>query len=175
MSGPRRQDLTGQKWNMATALSFVRVANSNAVWLWKCDCGNEFEAVAQLVKRGHIKACGCMRGERHGKSYDVEYSTWQTMNNRCSRPLAANYKYYGGRGISVCDRWKNSFSAFYADMGKRPSNAHSIDRVNNDGNYEPGNCRWATAKEQSANKRKYNATSVCGNGLRDFGTRTRVL
>ena len=82
----------------------------------------------------------------------TEYTIWAGMKDRCYRPRNHKYPRYGGRGISVCDRWRDSFEAFLADMGRRPSRGHSIDRINNDGNYEPGNCRWATAIEQVHNR-----------------------
>lgn len=95
---------------------------------------------------------------KHGASWvdgkaTPEYSAWASMKSRCENPAARNFKDYGGRGIRVCAKWRNSFEAFLADMGPRPSKQHSIDRIDNDGNYEPGNCRWATAKRQQRNKR----------------------
>lgn len=92
----------------------------------------------------------------HGKSKTPEYRTWAAMRHRCSNLKDRNY---GGRGITVCERWLHSFAAFYADMGPRPSAGHSIDRVNNDGNYEPSNCRWATRLQQASNRRRHGRIS----------------
>jgi len=91
--------------------------------------------------------------EKHGMTDTVEYQTWCNIKRRCYAPSNNRYHLYGGRGITVCDRWRNSFIAFYGDMGKRPE-GHSIDRINNDGNYEPGNCRWATYSQQTFNTRQ---------------------
>lgn len=97
------------------------------------------------------------RTARHGNARregrTPEYVAWQSMKSRCGNPQAQNYRHYGGRGIEVCQRWQESFEAFLADMGERPSPKHSLDRIDNDGNYEPGNCRWATQKTQLTNRR----------------------
>lgn len=90
--------------------------------------------------------------KRHGQCYTAEYKIWASMKARCSNPRSPAYPYYGGRGITFCDRW-NSFVNFIADMGPRPSPGHSVERINNDGNYEPMNCKWATRQEQSSNRR----------------------
>jgi len=162
---PRRENLTGRKFNNLTALRYIKNSpNGTAVWLWKCECGNEYEADAWSVKRGATKGCGCVRGERHKAFNSKEYHTWETMKGRCTRPNLRSYRYYGARGIRVCERWMNSFSAFMEDMGPKPTPKHTIDRINNDGNYEPGNCRWATMSEQNKNKRKYGTAGVNGNG-----------
>ena len=92
--------------------------------------------------------------ESHGLSHSSEYSTWNSMIQRCNNKKSKEYKNYGGRGISVCDKWLNSFSCFYNDMGRKPSKDYSIDRINNEGNYEPKNCRWATWTQQTNNTRK---------------------
>lgn len=113
------------------------------------------------VKEGHSRSCGCLitdharrmgaANKRHGMTHSTEYKIWAMMRERCGNPNATSYTAYGGRGIAVCERWANSFEAFYADMGARPSGSHSIDRINNDLGYEPGNCRWATLIEQARN------------------------
>ena len=90
----------------------------------------------------------------HLMSYTPEYQAWENMYTRCTNPKHASYKNYGGRGIKICDRWRNSFENFYEDMGKKPSNRYSLDRIDNDGDYEPGNCRWATFKTQIDNRRE---------------------
>jgi hypothetical protein len=98
-----------------------------------------------------------------------EYQTWANIIKRCTNPKTPNYRYYGGRGIAICSRWRDSFQAFLADMGRRPSPRHSIDRYpNNDGHYEPGNCRWATAKEQRQNQRPRPPRTRCANDLHDL-------
>lgn len=123
-----------------------------------CDCGVVKEYRFQAIRSGNTRSCGCLVkdlpgcggiNKTHGMSYSSEYKIWSGMKRRCSDE---SFKHYFGRGIKVCDRW-SSFEAFYEDMGPRPSSKHSIDRINNDGDYEPSNCRWATSKEQSRNKR----------------------
>ena len=107
---------------------------------------------------------------QHLMSKSPEYKVWSSMKNRCTNEKAEKYRIYGGRGISVCARWLESFSAFYEDMGGRPTGKHSIDRIDNSGGYEPDNCRWSTAKEQRANQRpypnNYNASLIDPLGVR---------
>lgn len=139
-------------------------------FLVRCECGVEKTTDKYAVMDGRTASCGCLRREvtaeraltenvKHGLSYTKEYSTWASMNQRCADK--AN-PHYGARGIVVCDRWKNSVHAFIEDMGPAPSQAHSIDRIDNDGDYEPDNCQWATKDQQLANRRVSRFLSIGG-------------
>ena len=123
-------------------------------WLCLCDCGNKHVAAAHNLKSGNVKSCGCGQGVRHGGRFKPEYKVWCNMKVRCYNPKATDYKYWGGRGITVCERWrgKDGFKNFLADMGPRPKGL-TLDRINTNGNYEPANCRWATWLVQSNNRR----------------------
>lgn len=125
----------------------------------KCDCGTEKEFDAYNLKSGKSKSCGCLRiqltikrNTKHGMSCSCEYSSWTYMIQRCSNPNFSEYNRYGARGITVCDHWRNSFEAFLKDMGNCPL-GRSLERIKNDQNYEPGNCKWATPAEQARNRR----------------------
>lgn len=131
--------------------------NGHSLWECVCDCGNTVIISGTNLKSSHTTSCGCMNKEaitKHGLRNSPEYQSWKAMIQRCTNPKAQGYEYYGGRGITVCSPWLNSFEEFYADMGLRPSNGYSIDRIDNNKGYYKENCRWATSAEQNKNKRQ---------------------
>lgn len=143
------------------ALEVIAKHPTKLRWTMRCVCGNTVEAPQCSILLGRYVSCGCARQERaksiKGRHYQhgtPEYNAWKAMQQRCCNSNLPGYKNYGGRGISVCTRWSKSFEHFLEDMGKRPSKKHSVDRINNDANYEPSNCRWATGLEQANNRRK---------------------
>lgn len=127
------------------------------MWLCRCECGKVARVIASSLVSGKSKSCGCGRIDsitKHECCDRDEYSIWSCIKQRCTNRNCSGFSSYGGKGITMCDRWLNSFKNFFADMGVRPSKKHSIDRFpKKEGNYEPGNCRWATTSEQAANKR----------------------
>ena len=157
-------ELKGQRFGRLTIIK--RVENDkwkNAKWLCQCDCGNVKKINGYELKNGHTKSCGCLQKERASKARKTHghkinrvvtktYTAWQSMLKRCDNPKNKNYKDYGGRGIKVCDRWLHSFENFLSDIGKAP-NGLTLDRKNNNGNYEPNNCRWVAMTEQNQNSR----------------------
>ena len=127
-----------------------------AVWLCRCDCGNEIIAFGHSLRSGNTRSCGCIRSElsasaTHRMTGTPEYRAWYSIKDRCNNPNNEDYHNYGGRGIKVCDRW-SKFENFFSDMGLRPGGM-SLDRQDVNGDYEPRNCRWATSKEQARNQR----------------------
>ncbi len=171
-------DLAGECFGRLIPLRYFRRSlvirgedRGRRMWVCICECGRLTAVPTQKLISGATKSCGCFNIDRirevghrnkvHGGHGSREYQTWRSMINRCENPNAKNFKYWGGRGISVCARWRHGeeglpgFACFLADMGARPSSDLSIDRYPNpDGNYEPGNCRWATRTEQNRNTSK---------------------
>lgn len=157
-------DRTGKVYTRLTvvALSGERASNGKYKWICSCSCGNTISVIGDALTSGNTKSCGCLSVEfsraqglsnrKHGMTRSPEYRTWCSMKERCYKETDNNYHNYGGRGITVCDRWRESFENFYADMGPRPKNK-SLDRKDNSLGYTPDNCRWATTVEQANNKR----------------------
>jgi len=153
-------DITHQRFGRLVAVEYLGLSR----WRCLCACGGERIVTGNVLRSGKSKSCGCLRIEmgkargaasrRHGEGSNgketPEYAAWGQMKNRCLNPKNDSYRYYGARGIKVCDRWM-VYENFLADMGRRPSVLHSIDRIDVHGNYEPGNCRWATSIEQNRN------------------------
>jgi hypothetical protein len=153
-------DMTGKRFGRLTVVfRSPSVRSSGALWVCVCDCGGQTTADSLKLRSGHTKSCGCLRKESfvhetHGLSrrHARTYRTWKEMRQRCTNKNSTQWQWYGGRGIKVCDRW-GDFSKFFADMGARPSGM-TIDRFPNpDGDYEPSNCRWATAAQQAETNR----------------------
>lgn len=133
-------------------------------WVCRCDCGTIKDFHASSVKTGATSGCSCqvkVGNQSHGMRYTPEYRSWNMLTQRCTNPKHHAWKHYGGRGITVCDEWLVSFEAFYRDMGPRPQGT-SIDRIDVNGNYEPGNCRWADAETQRRNQRSFGARTALG-------------
>ncbi len=156
-------NLAGQEFHRLTVISRAENNKHNhAQWLCLCVCGNKRIVNGDSLRRGKSKSCGCSHIS-HGLSKSAEYRIWKDMRYRCKNPKHKGFHYYGERGIRVCKQWENSFKAFFKDMGSRPTLKHSIDRKNNDGNYEPNNCRWATPLQQRQNTGR--SKNVTFNGI----------
>jgi hypothetical protein len=153
-------DIKGQKFGRLRAIKYLGWVKYSKVWLCKCDCGEKRNVESRKLRNGIVISCGCFHLERvteastkHGLSRSNEYSIWRGMFDRCTNSRKKGFENYGGKGITVCNRWKK-FENFYGDMGPRPSKKHSIDRKNGKRGYSKNNCRWATPLEQMCHTRR---------------------
>jgi hypothetical protein len=190
---PRAKNLAGRRFGKLVAIGATRhtkdiSGRSLLVWECTCDCGKTVETRSCNLLSGDTKSCGCLeretlikRNKTHGKSKTSTYRKWAAMIQRCYQPTSSSYAYYGGRGISVCERWRSSFEAFLEDMGECPSPKHSPDRIETNGHYEPGNVRWATHGEQMTNTRRNRYLTAFGETMhmqewcRRFGLKQGTL
>lgn len=171
-------DLTGKRYGELVCLRHISAGKEGrrrSSWVCLCDCGRESVVFASGLTLGKVKSCGCKTLEKlkgmseanvtHGMSKSPEFRAWTNIKRRCTKVNNPNYKDYGGRGITMAPCWLNSFENFYAYVGNRPTPQHSIERIKNDGNYEPGNVKWATISEQSRNKRSTRYVEYLGSKI----------
>lgn len=178
----RLDDKTGRRFGRLTVVSLGPKSYGRlTTWVCHCDCGNQTTVPSHKLVGGHTKSCGCLGrdvtsewsrthgatiGRRHSRRrIPPEYHAWCGAKTRCCNPTNRAYADYGGRGITMCEQWRNDYARFRCDMGPRPSARHSLDRIDVNGNYEPGNCRWATRRQQSQNVRSNITITVDGRAL----------
>lgn len=170
----QRKHLEGQRHDRLTVIGLHSIRNNSTYWECKCDCGNT--TVVSISNWAKTKSCGCLSREQsaenarrlsrtHGMSGTRTYEAWHSAKGRCYRRSNPSYGNYGSRGIQMCEAWINSFEQFFADMGECPDGMQ-LDRINNDGNYEPGNCRWVTPAENSQNRRSIKLTRTAAKAIK---------
>lgn len=168
----------GMVFNRLTVLQEFIGGKDGRMWLCRCTCGTERPLQARMVRKGRTKSCGCLRAPRitGGHIATPEGYAWANMIDRCTNPKNKEYRNYGERGIKVCERWIHSLVNFLSDMGQRPSKYHSLERTDNNGDYKPSNCRWATSADQSRNRRTnrlitFNGQTLC---LEDWAMQIKI-
>lgn len=181
-----RDDLTGQVFGRLTVIRLLGSYKNQHYWLCSCSCGGESEVPTRSLRSGNARSCGCVAREKaakrrstHGRSGTPIYGMWRRMIQRCEDVNCGDYKYYGARGITVCTAW-HDFPTFLMDVGERPDGM-TLDRIDNDSGYKPGNVRWVTRQEQMANTRRcryveYNGeTKTVSDWARERGIKPRTL
>jgi hypothetical protein len=178
------KQLINNRFGRLTAVEYIPGTHDvRARYKCLCDCGNVTSVRVSHLTGGLIESCGCLQKERasassatHRRSQTPEWRAWSNMKRRCYTKSSSRYPRYGGRGIVVCDRWLNSFEAFYADMGPRPSSRHSLERIDNDAPYSPDNCKWALPVEQAANRSTSTHIFFSGEtlSLKEWSERTNI-
>ena len=184
----RWRDIEGRRFGTITVGRYCGTHKQQSLWECICDCGRRYVSVARTLTRPWTKSCGCLKTRNlgkgrflHGMKHSTEYEIWCGIKKRCFNPKCDSYPHYGGRGISMHPEWVESFLDFYLYVGDRPSKNHSLDRIDNNGHYEPGNVRWATRIEQANNSRKcrmitaYGITRSASQWSRETGVNVQTI
>jgi hypothetical protein len=160
-TNPKFLNITGKRFGRLTVTAYAGKRGQLSYWKCACDCGTNTIVFVSNLTSGHTQSCGCLQVEntikarsKHKGYRSSEYGTWSALKSRCTNPNDKGFAYYGARGIKVCQRWMDDFANFLADMGERPSPKHQLDRIDNDKDYEPNNCRWVTRQVQLSNTRR---------------------